>query len=147
MKKRILYVNNDTQIVRLLSLRVNANNSDVSVAYNGYQCVQVAKDDLPDLILLDINTLFGGGIRALKTLKTMADTSKIPVITITAFASKEVKRLVLELGASDLISKPLNSDELMEKIETTLGCKNLSLDKMLFYQNEYLKNIMFNDII
>ncbi len=147
MKKKILYVNNDTQIVRLLSLRLKANNSDVSVAYNGYQSVQVVKDDLPDLILLNINTLFGGGIMALKTLKTMADTSKIPVIIITAFASKEVKRLVLELGASDLISKPLNSDELMEKIGTTLGCKNLSLDKMLFYQSEYLKNIMFNDII
>ncbi len=133
--KKILVADDDTQIVRLLSFRLKANNFDVIVAYDGYQCVQVAKDDLPDLILLDINTPFGGGIKALETLKTMADTSKIPVIIITAFASTEVIRLVMELGASDLISKPFKSDELIEKIKTTLGYQNTSPDELCFYQN------------
>ena len=145
--KRILVVDDDTQIVRLLSLRLKANNFDVSVAYDGLQGVQVAKVDLPDLILLDINTPHGGGIRALENLKAMADTSKIPVIIITAYASKEVKRLVLELGANDLISKPFNNDELMEKIKAALGSQNISPDEMWFYQNGYRNNIIFDNII
>ena len=116
MKKRILVVDDEPNIVRLLSLRLGANNFDVLVAYDGYQCVEVAKEELPDMILLDIKMPLGGGIKAFETIKNLNSTKNIPVIFITAFPSVEVKRQVMSMGAEDFVSKPFNSDMLIEKI-------------------------------
>ena len=121
MKKKILVVDDEPQIVRLLSSRLKANNFDVVVAYDGYQCVQVAERELPDLILLDIKMPLGGGIRAIEILKGMPATKNIPIIFITAFPSQGVKKLVMDLGAEDLISKPFDSEALIEKINTILN--------------------------
>ncbi len=146
-KKKILIVDDNKEIVRLLSLRLKANKFDVSAAYDGIQCVQIAKDELPDLILLDIKMPLGGGIRALETLKAMADTNEIPVIIITAFASKEVKRLVKEVGAIDLISKPFNSDELMKKVNNALDYNKIPINESMLIYTDYLNNILFDDFI
>ncbi len=128
MRKKILVVDDEPQIVRLLSLRLKANNFDVISAYDGYQCVQVAKLELPDLILLDIKMPLGGGIKAFENLKDIKATNLIPVIFITAFPSIKVKNQVMEMGAEDFISKPFNSDVLIEKINTILNYKMVKSD-------------------
>jgi len=121
MKRKILVVDDEPQIVRLLALRLKAQNFDVVSAYDGYQCVQVAKEELPDLILLDIKMPLGGGIKAFEKMKSISSTSNIPVIFITAFPSVKVKKLVMEMGAEDFVSKPFNSDLLIDKINIVLG--------------------------
>ena len=121
MKRKILVVDDEPQIVRLLALRLKAKNFDVVSAYDGYQCVQVAKEELPDLILLDIKMPLGGGIKAFEKMKSISSTSNIPVIFITAFPSVKVKKLVMEMGAEDFVSKPFNSDLLIDKINIVLG--------------------------
>ncbi len=121
MKRKILVVDDEPQIVRLLALRLKAKNFDVISAYDGYQCVQVAKQELPDLILLDIKMPLGGGIKAFEKLKSISATSTIPVIFITAYPSEEVKKLVMDMGAEDFVSKPFNSDVLIEKINIILN--------------------------
>jgi DNA-binding response OmpR family regulator len=120
MKKKILVVDDEPQIVRLLTLRLKAKNFDVISAYDGYQCVQVAKAELPDLILLDIKMPLGGGIKAYETMKNIASISIIPIIFITAFPSVEVRKLVMDMGAEDFVSKPFNSDQLIDKINKIL---------------------------
>lgn len=125
MKKKILVVDDEPQIVRLLSLRLKAHNFDVITAYDGYQCVEVAKLELPDMILLDIKMPLGGGVKAFENLKDIQATSTIPVIFITAYPSVEVKKQVMEMGAEDFISKPFNSDALIKKINVIL--KNIKL--------------------
>jgi len=101
-------------------------------AYDGYQCVEVAKLELPDMILLDIKMPLGGGIKAYETLKSINKTSLIPVIFITAFPSTEVKKQVMEMGAEDFISKPFNSDVLIEKINVILGKPKIASGNKLF---------------
>ena len=140
MKKKILVVDDEPQIVRLIALRLKANNFDVVCAYDGYQCVQVAKLELPDLILLDIKMPLGGGIRAFENLKDIYATSIIPVIFITAFPSVEVKKQVMEMGAEDFISKPFNSEVLIEKINTLLNNKMIKSDDKLFSDAEFNQN-------
>ena len=140
MKKRILVVDDEPQIVRLIGLRLKANNFDVIGAYDGYQCVQMAKLKLPDLILLDIKMPLGGGIKAYETLKSMAPTSLIPVIFITAYPSTEVKNQVTELGAEGFISKPFNGDELIGKINTSLSYQNITSDDEIFSDSAYIQN-------
>ncbi len=145
MKKKILIVDDDPQIVRLLATRLKANDFDVVAAYDGYQCIPVAKKESPDLILLDIKMPLGGGIGAFEILKGMADTSIIPVIFITAFPSEEVKRLVKEMGANDLISKPFKSEVLIDKINTALNGKDSTSDDTLFSDDVYSQNYLLKD--
>jgi len=140
MKKKILVVDDEPQIVRLLSLRLKAKNFDVISAYDGYQCVQVAKLELPDLILLDIKMPLGGGIKAYENLKDIDATNMIPVIFITAFPSAEVKKLVMDMGAEDFISKPFNSDVLIEKINTILSNKKIKPDENPLIDVEFDQN-------
>ena len=121
MKKKILVVDDEIQIVRLLSLRLQANNYDVVVAYDGYQCIQMAKAENPDLILLDIKMPTGGGIEAFENLRDNKIAQKIPVIFITAFPSIEVKKQVIDMGADGYIAKPFRSKELLKKIEELIG--------------------------
>jgi len=120
MKKKILVVDDEAQIVRLLSLRLQANNYDVVVAYDGYQCVQMTKEENPDLILLDIKMPLGGGIKAFETLRNNTNTENIPVIFITAFPSVEIKKQVIDMGAEGFIAKPFGSEELLEKIRSII---------------------------
>ena len=121
MNKKILVVDDEAQIVRLLSLRLQANNYDVVVAYDGYQCIQMAKEENPDLILLDIKMPMGGGIKAFETLRENTYTETIPVIFITAFPSVEVKKQVIDMGADGFIAKPFSSEELLKKIKSIIG--------------------------
>ena len=121
MKKKILVVDDEAQIVRLLSLRLQANNYDVVVAYDGYQCVQMTQEENPDLILLDIKMPLGGGIKAFETLRKNANTENIPVIFITAFPSVAIKKQVIDMGAEGFIAKPFSSEELLEKIRSIIG--------------------------
>ena len=140
MKKNILVVDDEPQIVQLIALRLKSNNFDVDAAYDAYQAVQMAKLKLPDLILLDIKMPLGGGIKAYETLKSMAPTSLIPVIFITAYPSTEVKKQVTELGAEGFISKPFNSAELIGKINTSLSYQNITSDDELFSDSAYIQN-------
>ena len=120
MKKKILVVDDEIQIVRLLSLRLQANNYDVIVAYDGYQCIQMVKAENPDLILLDIKMPMGGGIEAFENLRNNKITENIPVIFITAFPSVKIKKQVIDMGADGFIAKPFSSEELLKIIEELL---------------------------
>jgi len=121
MKKKILIVDDETQIVRLLSMRLEANNYEIVKAYDGNQCTQVAKTETPDLILLDIKMPMGGGITAFETLRNNEITKSIPIIFITAYPSEQIKNQVIEMGADGFISKPFNSEDLLDKIHSIIG--------------------------
>ena len=121
MKKKILVVDDETQIVRLLSLRLQANNYDVVVAYDGYQCIQMVKAENPDIILLDIKMPMGGGLETFENLRKNKITENIPVIFITAYPSVEVKIQVIDMGADGFIAKPFSSEELLNKIRSIIG--------------------------
>lgn len=121
MKKKILVVDDEEQIVKLLTMRLQTNNYEVIIAYDGYQCVQMAKEEKPDLILLDIKMPMGGGIKAFETLSNNIYTEIIPVIFITAYPSVEVKKQVTKMGARGFIAKPFDSVELLNKIKELIG--------------------------
>ena len=121
MKKKILVVDDEEQIVKLLTMRLQTNNYKVITAHDGYQCTQMAKEDKPDLILLDIKMPLGGGIKAFEILKDNVNTDTIPVIFITAYPNIEVKKQVTEMGAAGFIAKPFDSEDLLLKIRSVIG--------------------------
>ena len=121
MKKKILVVDDEPQIVRLLSQRLKANGYETFAANDAYQCIKMTRDVKPDLILLDIKMPAGGGIRAFETLKSSVYTSTIPIIFITAYPGEEIIQQVNDLGADGFFSKPFKSLDLLNKIKELIG--------------------------
>jgi len=121
MAKKILVVDDEPQIVRLLSQRLKANGYETFAANDGYQCLKMAQEVKPDLILLDIKMPAGGGVEAFNNLKSSVYTEMIPIIFITANHSDEVKREVMNMGADGFFAKPFNSVDLLNQIKGLIG--------------------------
>ena len=121
MGKKILIVDDEAGIVRLLSMRLKAKGYEVFEAYDGLECVKMAMQVLPDLILLDIKMPQGGGIGAFERLIKLDATKEIPVIFMTAFPTEEIQNQVRQMGAKDCISKPFISKDFERTIDTVLS--------------------------
>jgi two-component system response regulator VicR len=120
MGKKILVVDDEPHIVKLLSSRLKANGFEVVEAYNGLQAVRLAFTEKPALILLDVRMPDGGGFAVFENLKVSEVTCKIPVIFMTADLEEETREKALDLGPEYFLNKPFNPEELLAKIETVL---------------------------
>ncbi len=120
MKKKILIVDDDASIVRLLSLRLQAKNYEVFNAYDGLECVSIASKEVPDIILMDIKMPRCDGIGAFEKLLQLDTTRNIPVIFMTAYPKAEIMTQLLKMGAKSCISKPFISVDFEQTIATTI---------------------------
>ncbi len=98
---------------------------DVYVAYNGRECLNIVAETPPDLILLDIMMPEMDGIETCQHLKANPETETIPIIFITAKASKEGKLEGLDAGAVDYITKPIDLDETLARVRTQLRLQEI----------------------
>jgi len=98
---------------------------DVFVAYNGRECLELVKGISPDLILLDVMMPEMDGIETCQHLKSDPTTETIPIIFITAKASKEGKLEGLDAGAVDYITKPIDLDETIARVRTQLRLQEM----------------------
>ena len=121
MAKKILIADDEPHIVQMLASRLRKNNYDVVVASDGMQVTMMAHNENPDLILLDINMPASKGTKVFERLRTSVKTLAIPVIFISAYINDEMRQEVLDKGAADVVSKPFNGEELVEKIRNVLG--------------------------
>ena len=119
--KKILIVDDEPSIVRLLSLRLKHNNYSILEADNGLNCLKVANKHKPDLILMDIKMPVCDGIKAFGMLQDSDDTNKIPVLFMTAFPTPEYIKKVYQMGAKGCISKPFISQEFEQEIQEALA--------------------------
>ena len=121
MKKKILIVDDEPDIVRLLSIRLKSKDYEVFVAYDGVEGVEIAKKEVPDLILMDFKMPRGGGIGAFEKLIQLNITRGIPVIFMTAsYPKSAIKNQVLKMGAKGCIAKPFTSNDFEQTIAMTL---------------------------
>lgn len=98
---------------------------DISVAYSGRECVEMVHEVMPDLILLDVMMPELDGIETCQKLKSDPETETIPIIFITAKASKEGKLEGLDAGAVDYITKPIDLDETLARVRTQLRLQEM----------------------
>ena len=126
MKKKILIVDDEPGIVRLLALRLQTKGYETVEAYDGIQCCLVAEEEIPDLILLDIKMPILDGITAFQELLKLEATKEIPVLFMTAYPTIEIKDLVLNMGAKGCISKPFISESFEQTIDMVINKYTLS---------------------
>ena len=106
MKKKILIVEDDLDIVDLLQSQVKALGYDSIVAGNGKEAVDMATSQLPHLILMDIMLPVMDGLDATRQIRQNPKTSSIPIIAVTALSSRRDKEKCLQSGCDDYLSKP-----------------------------------------
>ena len=114
--KRILVVDDEEDILNLLSYNLKKAGFEVLTAMDGPEALEIAVKELPGLILLDIMLPNMEGTEVLKRLKADPSTIGVPVIMLTA-KGEEIDRIVgFELGADDYITKPFSPRELILRV-------------------------------
>jgi len=124
-KPKILVVDDQPINIKLLQRKLERQGMEVLVAYNGRECLSIVEDTTPDLILLDIMMPEMDGIETCQHLKSNPKTETIPIIFITAKASKEGKLEGLDAGAVDYITKPIDLDETLARVRTQLRLQDM----------------------
>ena len=116
--KHVLVVDDEIEITKLLKDFLSEKGYRVSIANNGYECLEIIKKDKPLLVLLDVMMPGMDGVEVLKGIKKLDE--KIGVVMITGAGSEETGKKSLQLGASDYIAKPfdLKNLELLVEIKT-----------------------------
>lgn len=116
----ILVVDDQPINVQLLKRKLEREGIRVTTAYNGLEALASVKKDIPDLILLDVMMPDMDGIEVCQRLQADEATRGIPVIFITARTTKESKLEGLGVGAVDYITKPIDLDETLARVQTQL---------------------------
>jgi CheY-like chemotaxis protein len=117
---KILVVDDQPINVQLLKRKLEREGMAVATAYSGREALDLVATDKPDLILLDVMMPEMDGIEVCQRLQADADTKTIPIIFITARTSKEGKIEGLGVGAVDYITKPIDLDETLARVQTQL---------------------------
>ncbi len=118
--KKILVVEDDKDLISLIKFNLKSEGFNVLLSPNGEDGLLTAKEEKPDLILLDWMLPILSGIEVLQRLKNNKDTKSIPVIFITAKGEENDKIRGLNSGADDYIVKPFSTKELIARIKANL---------------------------
>ncbi|MEA3333759.1 MAG: response regulator [Pseudomonadota bacterium] len=120
MKETILIVDDNLDNVVLLDKVLKKSGYRTLKAYNGEEAVKLARQEIPDLILLDIMMPIMDGFTSCKTIKQDESTKHIPIFMLTAKQEVDDKVRGLEIGADDYITKPFHLQELLARIKSRL---------------------------
>jgi two-component system, OmpR family, KDP operon response regulator KdpE len=117
MNVRILVVDDEPQIGRLLKTSLSARGYDVAVAEDGRSALELATSWRPDIILLDLGL---PGIDGLDVCRQIRTWSQVPIIVLTVRDAEQDKVTALDIGADDYLTKPFGTDELLARIRVAL---------------------------
>lgn len=133
---KILLVEDESQIARLIELELNYEGYEVFLAKNGVEGLDKAREINPDLVLLDCMLPKLEGEEVCKALRT--DGNNVPIIMLTAKDSLEDKVKSLDNGADDYLTKPFATEELLARIRAVLRRKPVSQEGTLEYKDLWL---------
>lgn len=122
--KKVLVVDDDKNICELLKLYLNKEGFETYFAYDGSEAVTSAKENEPDIIILDVMMPVINGWEACKLIRQFSD---VPIIMLTALDTTENKVQGLNIGADDYIVKPFEPVEVIARINAQLRRADKSL--------------------
>lgn len=114
---RILVVDDDPQIRRVLRTALVAQDYEAIDARNGEEAIERLQEEKPDLIILDVNMPRMNGLEACRAIRSSSD---IPIIMLTVRDTEADKIEALDAGADDYVTKPFSSPELLARIRAAL---------------------------
>lgn len=122
MAQKILVVDDEKDLVEMVKKRLKTKGYDVVEAYDGQEGLKKAKEEKPDLIILDILMPNMDGVTMASSLKSDPDIKDTPVIFLTCLVeSEEVKERHHMIGGGLFLAKPFDAKELLSMVEKTLN--------------------------
>lgn len=118
---RILAVDDEPHILKLVSFSLAARGFEMLEASDGLAALEIAEREHPDLILLDVMMPMLDGYETCRRLKSNPGTADIPVVMLSAKSQKAEQAVGLEAGALDYITKPFTPKDLVEQVRGFLG--------------------------
>ena len=116
--KRILVVDDEAPIQRILRRNLTMSGYEVLIAENGEQALEMVHAHQPDLILLDL--WLPGEIDGISVCMQVRQWSQVPIIVLSARTGEKQKVQALDLGADDYLTKPFSNDELLARVRACL---------------------------
>ncbi|MCI0514964.1 sigma-54 dependent transcriptional regulator [candidate division KSB1 bacterium] len=142
---QILVVDDDKTIAKMIEINLHKEKEyDVILATSGEACLKTFRENMPDLVLLDIQMPGIDGIETLKKLKE--DESRIPVVMMSAHGTIERAVKSMKLGAYDFITKPFQTDRLMITVKNALMTSTLQ-QEITELRSELKQRYQFKNII
>jgi DNA-binding response OmpR family regulator len=121
ISKKILIVEDDPSFSRAINHIIQKEGYDVITASNGLTGLRMAKDDKPDLLILDVMLPGLDGFEICSRLRNEPQTAKLPIIMLSAKGQDADKTTGLKVGANEYLTKPVNRELLLEKMTSLLG--------------------------
>lgn len=123
-KEKILIVEDETALSEMIKIRLEKNGYEVISAFDGAQALEMARQQNPSLIILDLMLPKIDGYKVCRMLKFDEKYKKIPIILFTARVQESDKKLGEQVGADAYITKPFDPETLLSKIKELLIQKN-----------------------
>ena len=120
-KQRILLVDDEPSIVKMVGKRLEVEGFEVLIGTDGQEGLEKARAEHPNLIVLDLMLPKLNGYEICTMLKQDTRYQGIPIILFTAKAQEKDEKLGMECGANAYVRKPFRAQELLEKIRALLG--------------------------
>jgi DNA-binding response OmpR family regulator len=121
MRKRILFVDDEAPIQRLVAATLGRVEFDLTIANNGCEAVERALARPPDLVLLDVTMPEMDGFTVASTLKANPVTAQVPIIMLTARGSEDDRALGKAIGVDEYLIKPFSPLQLLNTVYDLLG--------------------------
>lgn len=138
MNSTVLVVDDNEQNLELLVAYLEDLQCDTIAASTGVEALEIVKEKMPDLVLLDVMMPKMSGFEVCRRLKGDTQTAHIPVIMVTALSELADIERAIDSGTDDFLSKPVNKWELITRVKTMLRLKNLTdkLERTLAYLSQ-----------
>jgi len=120
MPKKILIIEDDLDIAHLLKHYLAKENYSVTTAANGNAGLNLARNERPELIILDLMLPEMDGLEVCRQLRRLPATAQIPILILTAKGEETDKVVGLEMGGDDYVTKPFSSKELLARVRALL---------------------------
>ena len=118
---KVLIIDDERELIKAMAIRLKASGFEVATADNGFDGIDAAKREKPDVIILDLIMPQFDGYETCKRLKDDPETKSIPVIVCTAVGQKNVESDTKNVGADDFIAKPFDTVKLLKAIKANTG--------------------------
>lgn len=118
---KILVVDDEARLVAQLKDRLEYTNYEVLTAYDGEEALEKARQERPDLIILDLMMPKMSGSEVCRLLKSDEKYREIPIIILTALAQKGDEALARDAGADEYVAKPFEPEVLLRKVRKLLS--------------------------
>jgi len=126
---KILVVDDEENIVELIRYNLEREGHTVIAAGDGDTALKLAKEEQPDLIILDVMLPGQDGLSVCRTLQHDPETRRIPIVMVSARVEEVDRILGLEMGADDYITKPFSPRELLARVKARLRRGHLENDE------------------